>query len=234
MQRRKHVAGFMSGILLAVGILQPLTLYVNAEKLQSESIADTIADSESIQEPETESEIEMDIESETESVSESEPEIHLEPVRYVISEMYHGQGKVTIRDNFGNVYEIPGGEEELSFECDEQTQLLLQAEPADGYEIDTVEFRNDDEIIEKIDDRDILNGQDVYEKTITVSSNLKIQVNFVEVSEETTGETVPGTEMQLLVETEDEPQTEKEPDTEISPESETDESQDGILSEEER
>lgn len=167
MQRRKHVAGFMSGILLAVGILQPLTLYVNAEKLQSESIADTIADSESIQEPETESEIEMNIESERESgeesVSESEPEIHLEPVRYVISEMYHGQGKVTIRDNFGNVYEIPGGEEELSFECDEQTQLLLQAEPADGYEIDTVEFRNDDEIIEKIDDRDILNGQDVYE-----------------------------------------------------------------------
>lgn len=238
MQRRKYIAGFMSGILLAVGILQPLTLYVNAEELQSESIANTIADSESIQERETESEIEMNIQSETESgaesADESEPEIYLEPVRYVISEMYHGQGKVTIRDNFDNVYEIPDGEEELSFECDEQTQLLLQAEPADGYEIDTVEFRNDDEIIEKIDDRDILNGQDVYEKTIAVSSNLKIQVNFVEVSEETTGEAVPETETQLIAETEDEPQTEKEPDTETSPESEIDESQDGILSEEEQ
>ena len=64
----------------------------------------------------------------------------------------------------------------------------------------------------------------MYEKTITVSSNLKIQVNFVEVSEETTGETVPETETQLIAETENEPQTEKEPDTEISPESEIDES----------
>ena len=59
-----------------------------------------------------------------ETAGESESGIPLEPVHYVISEMYHGQGKVTIRDNFGNIYEIPGAEEAVLFECNEQTQLI--------------------------------------------------------------------------------------------------------------
>lgn len=224
MQGRKHVAGFMSGILLAVGILQSLTAYVNAGEFQSESIAETIDDSESIQEAETGAE----------SAGESESGIPLEPVHYVISEMYHGQGKVTIRDNFGNAYEIPSAEEAVSFECNEQAQLVLQAVPADGYEIDIVEFRNDEEIIEKIEDKDILNSSNMFEKTMKVSSNLKIQVNFVEIQKETKEEIVPETETELITETEVESQTEEEPDIETSLESETDASQDGILSEKER
>ena len=224
MQGRKHVAGFMSGILLAVGILQSLTVYVNAGEFQSESIAETIDDSESIQEAETGAE----------TAGESESGIPLEPVHYVISEMYHGQGKVTIRDNFGNIYEIPGAEEAVLFECNEQTKLILQAVPADGYEINIVEFRNDEEIIEKIEDKDILNSSSMFEKTMTVSSNLKIQVNFVEIQKETKEESVPETETELITETQVESQTEKEPDIETSLESETDTSQDGILSEKER
>ena len=55
----------------------------------------------------------------------------------------------------------------------------------DGYEIDIVEFRNDEEIIEKIEDKDILNSSNMFEKTMKVSSNLKIQVNFVESQKET-------------------------------------------------
>ena len=88
--------------------------------------------------------------------------------------------------------------------------------------------------MKKIEDKDILNSSNMFEKTMKVSSNLKIQVNFVEIQKETKEEIVPETETELITETEVESQTEEEPDIETSLESETDASQDGILSEKER
>ena len=202
---------------------------------------------------ETEPTLASESETEMESLSESQMETELEiepasePIRYTVSGTYSGQGHMTITDNLGNVYEIPGPGGEKIFECDDQTPVILKISPDEGYEINAVEIDQQGNI-ESIADVEILNASEIYEKIVTVTADTKIKVAFAELPQapktETESESIPEvqTELEAESETGSEPapesesimETEPEMESETEKEAEPDKSQDGKLTEDER
>ena len=182
---------------------------------ESESLAETergtVAAIETVEETEPTSTSEA--ETETESVpesqmeSESESENEIEPVRYTVSGTYSGQGHMTITDNLGNVYELPGPEGEKKFECADQSQVTLKISPDEGYEIDAVEIDQQGNI-ENIVDAEILNATEIYEKIVTVTADTNIRVAFAELPQAPETETEMETVSESQMETESGSETE--------------------------
>lgn len=269
---KRRIAGMTAVLMCVMNILQPVTLYASADDLPPETVTET----ETVELPETSTVMETEPESliETEAVTETAAEMlgemesssteaetetetgmeteetELEPVKYMVSGMYHGQGKVMFKDNMGNIYEISGSDRETTFELDEGTELTIQAAPEEGYEIAAVEIIDDSGYTWKNDDRESLNATASYEKNFAVSADTKVDVQFAELPEKETEtledretkseivaveETIEKSEANIEVETEtdtrQDTKVETEPDKETQ---ETDASQDGILSAEEK
>ena len=144
---KRRIAGMTAVLMCAMNILQPVTLYASAEELPPETVTETetaeLQETSTVMETEPESPIETEAvtatetemlsemesgntEVETETGSETE-ETEPEPVKYIVSGIYHGLGKVTIKDSIGNIYEISGPDRETSFEVDEGVELTMQA-----------------------------------------------------------------------------------------------------------
>ena len=265
---KRRIAGMTAVLMCVMNILQPVTLYASAEELPPETVTETetveLPETSTVMETEPESQIETEAvtetaaemlsemessstEAETETGSETE-ETEPEPVKYTVSGIYHGLGKVMFKDNMGNIYEISGSDRETTFELDEGTELTIQAAPEEGYEIASVEIIDDIGYTWKNDDRESLNAAASYEKNFSVSSNTKISVQFKGLPEETEtealedgvtesdtateAETIERTETTIEVETETDIKQDTKVETE--PDKETDASQDGILSAEEK
>ena len=274
MQKLKRwIAGMTAVLMCAMNILQPVTLYASAEELPLEIVTETEtvvqAETSTVVETETENQTEIETatetatetmsemesgstvaETETETETESE-ENEPEPVKYRVSGIYHGHGKMTMKDNFGNEYEISGPDRETFFEFNEGAELTMQAVPEKGQEIAAVEIVDNSGYVWKSDDREGLNTENPCEKNFVVSADTKVVVQFEELPKETEtealgeGETEPGTATETESIDESETATEAETETdagqdtkaETEPEGETgetDASQDGILTEEEK
>lgn len=184
-------------------------------------------------------------EAETKVVSESESETETESelIRYIVSGIYSGQGRMTLTDNLGNVYSIPEPGEVKTFEYDEQSQVILKVSPNEGYEIDAVEIEQQEDV-ESITDKEILNASKIYEKSITVTADTNIKVAFAELPEESESEPASETDAVMETETTIGPESKTESETELESESkakaeneiesETNESRDGKLTKDER
>lgn len=220
---KRKMAKMMAAILCMASVLQPLSAYADEvpgsttveEIVTGETVAESeesVLQSEPESAPETEAEgtdtmQETDAGQETDAASETETEdTPAEPVRYTVSGIYEGDGKLTLTDDLGNVYEIPAPGEPKEAAVDENSQVTLRAEAGKESRIASVEIKDGLGKVEKIEDMDVLNAYGCYEKTITVSSNLKIKVNFQEISEETEMESETITEIET--ESETEPETE--------------------------
>lgn len=267
---KRRIAGMTAVLMCVMNILQPVTLYVSAEELPPETVTETetaeLPETSTVMETEPESQIETEAVTETEtemvgemesSSTEAETEIgseteetEPEPVKYIVSGIYHGLGKVTIKDSIGNIYEISGPDRETSFEVDEGVELTMQAVPEEGQEIATVEIVDDGGYVWKSDERGSLNAAASYEKNFAVSADTKVDVQFAELPEKETEtledretkseivaveETIEKSEANIEVETETDTRQDTKVETEPDKETEeTDASQDGILTEEEQ
>lgn len=269
---KRRIAGMTAVLMCVMNILQPVTLYASADDLPPETVTETetveLPETSTVMETEPESPIETEAvtetaaemlgemesssteaETETETGMETE-ETELEPVKYMVSGMYHGQGKVMFKDNMGNIYEISGSDRETTFELDEGTELTIQAAPEEGCEIAAVEIIDDSGYTWKNDDRESLNATASYEKNFAVSADTKVDVQFAELPEKETEtledretkseivaveETIEKSEANIEVETETDTRQDTKVETEPDKETEeTDASQDGILTEEEQ
>lgn len=267
---KRRIAGMTAVLMCAMNILQPVTLYASAEELPPETVTETetaeLQETSTVMETEPESPIETEAvtatetemlsemesgntEVETETGSETE-ETEPEPVKYIVSGIYHGLGKVTIKDSIGNIYEISGPDRETSFEVDEGVELTMQAVPEEGQEIAAVEIVDDGGYVWKSDDRGSLNAAASYEKNFAVSADTKVDVQFAELPEKETEtledretkseivaveETIEKSEANIEVETETDAKLDTKSETEPDKVTEeTDASQDGILTEEEK
>lgn len=121
-------------------------------------------------------------------------EVEPAPAACRVSALYHGKGNVVITDHLGVTHEISVPEEETTFECGAGVSLMMKAEAEEGCEIDAVEISGPEAAIDRAEVSELSDSRNVFEREIQVLSDIRIEVYFTDITENTESESVAETE----------------------------------------
>lgn len=121
-------------------------------------------------------------------------EVEPAPAACRVSALYHGKGNVVITDHLGVTHEISVPEEETTFECGAGVSLMLKAEAEEGCAVEAVEISGPEAAIDRAEVSELSDSRNVFEREIQVLSDIRIEVYFTDITENTESESAAETE----------------------------------------